>query len=473
MKQVIFMFFWLIGCALAADKNVIGKSEEESYVDKIVVIKVGEDDLMNGQSFKFWERTLERVKEEKAKAVIFDLETPGGMAIPTKELMSSIANLEIPTRAFVTEALSAGALISVATDKIYMKPGSVIGSAGVVLSSGQEMDETMRAKIESFFDAHVRWIADKKGHDQNVIRAMMIRKDEAQQFGNVTVEKGGLLALNSADAVQVMEDGTLLAAAEIKTMDDLLEKEGWNKDDLVTATPSGFEKLAWWVASVSGLLITVGLFGGYLEFKTPGFGIGGIVSITAFTLFFFGNYLAGNMAGYELAAIFALGILLIIVEIFVIPGFGIPGITGLLLVVGSLGFAMVDEVQWQKYQFSQDGSFFEMLNRASFHLGVGVFGSILLLYVVMRYLPDLPFLSRYMLPATLPSGAGDGKSVESTARVGMTGVAQTDLRPSGKAEFGEEVLDVMAEGEFVDKDDQVRILREDGMGIVVERIDGI
>jgi len=472
MKRVIFFFLWAVGILAAEDKKVLGKSEEGSYEGKIVVIKVGEDDLMNGQSFKFWERTLERVAEEKAKAVIFELDTPGGMAFPTKELMTTIANLEIPTRAFVNvSALSAGALISVATDKIYMKPGSVIGSAGIVTGSGVAMDETMRAKVESFFDAHVRWIADKKGHDQDVIRAMMIRRDEDQQIGPVTVEKGGLLALNSSDAVYVTDEGTLLAAAEIDSMDQLLEIEGWSKDDLLTATPSGFEQFAWWVASVSGLLITVGLFGGYLEFKTPGFGIGGIISITAFTVFFFGNYLAGNMAGYELAAIFGLGLFLIALEIFVIPGFGIPGIVGLLMVVGSLMFSMVDGVEWQRYQWSGDGSFgiLDAISGPALHLGLGIFGSIFLLYLIMTYLPELPFLKKYLLPTTLTAGTGIESHPENSARVGQTGSALTDLRPAGKAEIDGEIVDVVAEGEFVSKGEPVRIVKEDGMGVVVKR----
>jgi membrane-bound serine protease (ClpP class) len=257
MKHVIFFLLWAIGILAAEDKTVLGKSEEGSYEGKIVLIKVGEMDLSIGQSFKFWERTLKRVQDEQAKAVIFELDTPGGMAFPTKELMSLIAELEVPTASFVNpSALSAGALIAVSTDRIYMKPGSAIGSAGLVSGTGQEIDPVMRAKLESFFDAHVRWIADKKGHDKRVIQAMMFQKEEAQEFGPVTVEKGQLLALNSSDAVTVTDNGTLLAEAEIDSMDELLELEGWSKDDLVTATPSGFEQFAWWVASVSGLLIT-------------------------------------------------------------------------------------------------------------------------------------------------------------------------------------------------------------------------
>jgi membrane-bound serine protease (ClpP class) len=472
MNRVIFFFLWAIGILAAEDKKVLGKSEEGSYEGKIVVIKVGEEDLMNGQSFKFWERTLDRVVEEKAKAVIFDLHTPGGLAFATEELMTQIAKLEMPTRAFVnSKALSAGSFVAISTDKIYMTPGSKIGASAIVSGSGEEIPEHMRAKLESFFDAHVSWIAEKKGHRKEIIRAMMFLDDEDREIGPIQVKAGSLLTLSSSDAIKVMEDGPVLAVAEIKTMADLLEREGWSQDDVVTATPSGFEQFAWWVASVSGLLITIGLFGGYLEFKTPGFGIGGIVSITAFAVFFFGNYLAGNMAGYELAAIFGLGLLLIALEIFVIPGFGIPGIVGLLMVVGSLMFSMVDGVEWQRYQWSGDGSFgiLDAISGPALHLGLGIFGSIILLYLIMTYLPDVPFLKKFLLPTTLAAGTGIESHPELSARVGQTGSALTDLRPAGKAEIDGEIVDVVAEGEFVSKGEPVRIVKEDGMGVVVKR----
>ena len=173
----------------------------------------------------------------------------------------------------------------------------------------------------------------------------------------------------------------MLAKAELATLEEVLKAEGWSMDDVVTATPSGFERLAWWIASVSGLLIMVGLAGGYFELKAPGFGLGGIVSIAAFSLFFFGNYLAGNMAGYELASIFALGLVLIAVEVFVVPGFGLPGITGLLIVVGALIFSMVDGVEWQKYQWGGSGSsgLLDAMSGPASHLALGIFGSLVLL----------------------------------------------------------------------------------------------
>lgn len=473
MKTVFFFLLMSLGVLFGQDQKVLGKSEEESYEGKIVRITVGEKDLSIGASFKFMERTLDRAKEEGAKAVIFDLDTPGGLAFPTKELMSKLANLEIPTIAFVnSEASSAGSFIAISTDRIYMTPGSNIGSSAIVSGSGQKIDPVMRAKLESFFGSHVRYISKQKGHRPEVIEAMMFLSEKERKVGDVVVEPGKLLNLNSTEATQLMDDGPLLAKAELATLDDVLKAEGWSSDDVVTAAPSGFERLAWWIASASGLLIMVGLAGGYLEFKTPGFGIGGIVSITAFSIFFFGNYLAGNMAGYELVAIFVLGLVFIAVEIFIIPGFGLAGITGLLMVVGALGFSMIDGVEWQKYQLSGTG-FSELLTAMSgpaTQLAFGIFGSLFLLYLMMKFLPKVKFINDHMLPGALAAGTGMAVDGHFDDRVGMTGVATSNLRPSGKVEVDGKVLEVITEGEFISKGDAIRIVSEDGMGVVVKKV---
>lgn len=473
MKTFIFYFLAGLGVLFGQDKKVFGKSDEESYEGKIVRIEVGEKDLSVGQSFKFWERTLERAKDEGAKGVIFDLDTPGGLAFPTKELMTQLAELEIPTITFVNpEASSAGSFIAISTDRIYMTPGSNIGSSAIVNGTGQEIDPVMRAKLESFFGSHVRYIADKKGHRPEVIEAMMFLSEEERKIGDVVVGPGKLLNLNSTEATRLLDDGPLLAKAELESLDEVLKAEGWSQDDVVTAKPSGFERMAWWIASVSGLLIMVGLAGGYFELKTPGFGFGGIVSIVAFSLFFFGNYLAGNMAGYELAAIFVLGLVLIAVEIFIIPGFGLPGITGLLMVVGALVFSMVDGIEWQKFQWGGTGTtgLLDAMSGPASHLALGIFGSLILLYVLMKYLPKLKFVENTMLPGSLSRGTGSGEDEHFGDRVGMTGTATSDLRPAGKAEIDGEVLQVIAEGSFVDKGEPVRVVSEDGMGIAVKKV---
>lgn len=387
--------------------------------------------------------------------------------------MSQIAELTVPTISFVNPwALSAGSMIAISTDRIYMSPGSKIGSSAIVSGTGQEIDPVMRAKLESFFSAHVRYISEKKGHDPKIMEAMMQLSDEERRFGDVVVKPGQLLALNSTEATKILDDGPLLSVGEVADLKAVLTAEGLENEVVVTATPTGFEKFAWWVASVSGLLILVGLGGGYFELKTPGFGVGGVVSLTAFSLFFFGNYMAGNMANYEIAAIFVLGLILIAVELFVLPGFGIAGITGLFLAVGSLGYAMIDKVTWTQFEWGGEGlgGLAEVLSRPARHVGFGIFGSLVLLYLMMKFLPKVSFIGKQLLPAHLPLGTGQGEKLK-VNRVGMTGEAKTNLRPTGKAEIDGEVIEVVADGQYLDAGARVRVVSDDGMGISVKRVE--
>ena len=474
MKAILFFLLAGLEMVFGQDQRVFGRSDEVSLSGKILRIEVGENDLTNGQSFKFWERILERAKEEEAKGIIFDLDTPGGLAFPTKELMTKISEVGIPTVSFVNpDAISAGSFIAVSTDRIYMKPGGLIGSSGIVNSMGTEIDPVMRAKLESYFGAHLRYIAEKKGHRLEVIEAMMVLSDEDRQIGDVTVKAGELLNLNSIDATKMLDDGPLLAKAEVEDLEGVLKLEGWDQDELVTAEPTGFEKLAWWIASYSGILIMIGLGGGYFELKTPGFGIGGIVCLSAFGIFFFGNYMAGNMAGYELAALFILGIILIAVEAFVIPGFGVAGITGFLLIIGALAFSMLDGAEWQRYQWggADGGDLMDAFERPALNLALGIFGSLAFLFAMLKFLPQLKFIENTMLPGSL--ARGNGSEDQSKAKlVGMRGVATTNLRPNGKAEIDGKVFEVLAEGEFVDKGEAIRVVSSDGMGVAVKRIEG-
>lgn len=468
------MIFVLAGLGLlfGQEKRVFGKSDEESLGGKILRIEVGEKDLVNNQSFKFWGRLLDRAKDEGAKGIIFDLDTPGGLAFPTEELMTEIANVGIPTVAFVNpNAISAGSFIAISCDEIYMTPGSKIGSSAIVSGSGMEIGDEMRAKLESYFGAQVRYIAKQKGHDPKVIEAMMFLSDEERQIGDVTVKPGQLLNLNSSEATKMLDDGPLLAEAEVKDLEKLLEIKEWQDDEVVTAEPSGFEALAWWIASYSGILIMIGLGGGYFELKTPGFGIGGVVSLAAFGTFFFGNYMAGNLAGYELAALFVLGLALIAVEIFVLPGFGVAGISGFLLVLGSLAFSMLDEVQWQEFQWGGAGSddllvSFEGPLR---NLAIGIFGSLFLLFIMFRYLPQLKFVQNTMLPGSLAPGDGESHEEEEDL-IGMTGEVYSQLRPSGRARINGEIVEVRSETGFIEKGKKVRVVSRDGMGLVVEKV---
>ena len=458
------------------DKKVFGKSTEASYAGQVVVIKVGEDDLVNQQSFKFMRRTLRRVDDEGAKAVVFDIHTPGGYAWHTTDLMmSDLGSLKTPSYAFInSKAMSAGALISVATDAIYMKPVAAIGAAGIVSGDGSEIDDVMRAKIESAYDAFVRSVVKNKGHNLDVVRAMMFTEQE-YEFGEIKVPNNRLLTLTASEAAADFEGKPLLAKGIVNSIEELIASEGFEGAPIVYAEPTALEKFAGWMKYISALLILVGLGAGYAEMKAPGFGVGGAVSLVAFSLFFFGNYAAGNMAGYELALIFVIGLVLIALEVFVIPGTGVAGIVGLLLVLGSLGSAMIGSIDFDDFKGERTSSpgFIELVAWPAMSLTMGVVGGVLMMMLLMRYLPSTPLFGWMSLKQKLSTGASiEGQEGGDESRVGWTGEAESALRPSGKAIFQGEIVDVVAESAFVKRGAKVRIVSEDGMGVVVKEIEG-
>jgi len=456
------------------EKRVFGKSGEASYKGKVVVISVGEKDLINKQAFKFWRRVIKRVNEEEARAVLFDINTPGGLAFDTAELiMVDMQKIKVPSFAFVNpKALSAGALVAAGTDSIYMHPVSTIGAAAIVNSTGAEIPEIMRAKIESAFNAFVRAVSKSKGRNPDVIRAMMIA-DEYYDFGEIQVEEGDLLSLTADEAVMDFEGKPLLAKGIVGSVEELLEKEGLAGIEVISAEPTGMEKFAYWAAAFSGILILVGIGGGYLEMKTPGFGIGGGISLLAFALFFFGNYVAGNMAGYGLMLLFLLGVTLIIFELFIMPGLFFPGIIGGLLVLGTLFMAMVDGFAFEDNDilgWDAEGAM-DFINRPALNLAIGLLGSTILMLMLMRILPDMPLFNRMVMSKELSRGDSTGLDSVSGGtgeHVGLRGVTLTGLRPAGKGDFKGRILDITALSGYIEAGKQVVVVSEDGVRILVE-----
>ena len=312
----------------------------DSYAGKVVVLKVGEKSLMNKHSFKYWRKVMRRAQDEEARAIIFDIDTPGGYAKETADLITRVMpELTIPSIAFVNpEATSAGSMIAFGCDKIYMHPRGSIGSTGIVSGGGGEIDPVMRAKIESLFSSYVKIVAKEKGRNADVMKAMMFR-DQEYEFadGKVKVGKGELLNLIADEAVLMHDGKPLLADGICKDLNAVLAAEGMEGVKVVHAEPKGLEAFASWVGIVSPILISVGLLALFMEFKTPGLGIFGLVALVAFALFFVGNNLDGNFSGTGLFVLFIAGLVLVILEFWVIPGTFIAGAVGVVM----MGVALV------------------------------------------------------------------------------------------------------------------------------------
>lgn len=448
-------------------------SPSESYDDKVVVVKVGEKSLMNKHSFKYWRKVLRRAQDEKARAVVFDIDTPGGYAMETADLITRVMpDLTIPSIAFVNpEATSAGSMIAFGCDKIYMHPRGTIGSTGIVAGGGQEIGPVMRSKIESLFSSYVKIVAKEKGRNPDVMKAMMFR-DQEYEFadGKVKVAKGELLNLIADEAVLVVDGKPLLADGISKDLKGVLAAEGMENAQVVLAEPKGLEAFARWVGLISPVLIGIGLIGLFMEVKTPGLGMFGFISLLAFALFFVGNNLDGNIAGGWLFVLFLAGLVLLVLEFWVIPGTFVAGTVGVVMMLAALVMAMVDVDMLDSFKDSKGGliSFAALLGWPIVYLTVGLAMAAVASMLLMQFMPSLPMYDALEVETELDRGTGQDE--HNNELVGSTGVTINELRPAGRANIGGEVYEVVSQHGFIGAGAEVRVVSADGMRILVDLV---
>jgi len=414
-------------------------------------------------------RGVKEAMEAKADLIVLDMETNGGRISTTEEIIKILDNFKGETVTYVhNHAFSAGAFIAVDTQKIYMAPQSVIGAAApIMLTSGgevQDLPSTYEAKMNSAVRALVRTCAQKNGYNVDVVEAMIDKNKELTIDGQVLTKKGEILTLTDTEAAK--EYGKppkpLLSSGTVKSMDDLLEELGYAGAEQTSITPKGVETLASWLNAIGPVLLIIGMIGLYIEFKTPGVILPGAIAALAFVLYFLGGYIAG-LSGMEWIIVFVIGLALILSELFLHPGTILPGVIGLILVVISLIMAGVD-----MYPGTPMLPSLPQLTLPLENLGIAVGSSIVIGLILARFLPHTPIYRT--LVSQSASGVGTEKEFQEqqAAHVGQIGVAISNLRPGGKARFGEQVLDVITQGEMIAKGQPVRVLRYSGAEAVVE-----
>jgi membrane-bound serine protease (ClpP class) len=236
----------------------------------------------------------------------------------------------------------------------------------------------------------------------------------------------------------------------------------------VRIEPSGFEQVAQWITILAPLFLVAGIGAAYMEFKAPGFGIAGFISLACFAIFFFGHYIAG-LTGFEAMAAFLVGALLVTIELVLFPGVTVVAALGVGLMFGALLFAMVDYFPGDPWIPSAD-----MLVRPAINLAIAAALSILLITLLARYFPSLPLFRRLVLA----SNHSVGPALDPTAATASTGgvkpgdigVALSILRPAGRAEFGTMLVDVLTDGEFLDAGAALRVVEVTGSRVVVTRV---
>lgn len=442
---------------------------EDTNAGRVFVVPIRED-IMPPLTYLV-RRGVKEAMDAKADLLVLNMNTDGGRVDVTEDILRIIDQFKGQTATYVnTRAFSAGAFIAVGTQRIFMAPQSVIGAAAPIMmmpgGGVQDLPETMEAKMNSAIRALVRSKAEKNGYNIEVVEAMIDRNKEVIIDGQTINKKGDILTLTDKEAAREYGDPPkpLLSAGTVESLDALLTKLGFPESQRTYVEPTGAETLAFWINALNWLWLIVGVAGIYIEFKTPGFGLPGIVGISAFALYFLGSYIAG-LSGLEWPLLFLLGLILVALELFVFPGTVALGLAGGALMLVTLVMATVDH-----YPGMPAMPTMPQLREPLMGLLYAAIGSVAVILVLARFLPKTSF---YGVLVTKSASAVETPKLQAAVQaqqVGREGVALSVLRPGGKAQFGNEILDVMTQGELIEKGARVRIISHSGREAIVEPI---
>lgn len=397
----------------------------------------------------FIERGLREAADAGASVVILDIDTPGGRVDAAERIADAVHDSRVPVFAYVNRrAFSAGALISLATDGIYMRSGSVIGAATPVGGDGQMAPE----KIVSAMRSTMRALAEARGLDPAVAEAMV---DADIEIPGV-IEAGKLLTLTTEEAVE------LGYAEHVDTWDGLLAELGTAGFRTVTVNVNWAERVVRFLSHpvVAPFLLSLGFLGLLVEIKTPTFGLAGVAGALSLALFF-GSHLIIGLAGLEGLILFSLGVTLVVVEIFLLPGFGVFGALGVIAVMVGIFMSLLGG-----YPTMPD------FGRASGILTATLAMVLVSSWFLVRRLPAnrrLTTLGIFLGEATSRE-EGYTSAVRRDDLIGREGKAITDLRPSGTGLFGDERVDVVSEQEWIEAGSPIRIVASEGYRHVVRLI---
>jgi membrane-bound serine protease (ClpP class) len=404
----------------------------------------------------FVQRVLDEAAKARAAAVILEVNTFGGRVDAAVVIRDALLRARVPTVAYVDKrAISAGALIALAAERIAMADGGTIGAATPVeIGASGGSAQPVAEKTVSYVRKEFRATAEIRKRPARLAEAMVDADVEIPGLN----AKGKLLTLTTEEALRhgIADFRAASVAAVLTTL-------GYDGAEIRRVTPAGAETLVRFLTQplVSSLLTTIGILGIILELRTPGFGVPGVLGMVSLGLFFWGHWLV-RLAGWEEILLVAGGLVLLTVEIFVTPGFGLAGTLGLVALVGGLGLSLVGS-----------GATWEVILGAAGQVVLSLLLAIAVSLAMLRFLPRLPFGRRLVLDTEL--GAGEGSTSATAADLmwlGKRGTAASTLRPSGIATFEGDRVDVVSDGEFIEAGDPVTVIKVDGNRIVVRQLHG-
>lgn len=395
-------------------------------------------------------RVINEAEKAQAKAIIFKVNTLGGRVDAAIQIKDAILSTNILTIAFVNHrAISAGALITLSCDKIVMVTGGSIGAATVVDQAGKKVGE----KYQSFMRSEMRAIAEKNGRRVDIAQGMVDEKIVVEGL----VDSTQLITLTTNEALKYG-----IADTSLSDMESILSAFNLENADLIDSDSNWAEDVVKFLNNgiVSSILIMIGFFGLFAEVKTPGWGVPGTAGIIALVLFFGSSYILALASIIDIL-LFAIGLILVFLEIFVIPGFGIAGISGIIMIIVSLFLALTGT----NLPYVDTS----IISVAIIQLSSALAGALILIFILAKFLPKTSTFSRLILVDSEKNKKGFVSANKISKIVGKKGVALTTLRPSGIAEIDGKRVDVVSEGTYIEKGEKVVVLSSEGFKVVVTK----
>jgi membrane-bound serine protease (ClpP class) len=416
----------------------------------VMLMKI--DSEIDPRMTRYVELALDRAEKSKADIVIIEMDTYGGVLTDAKDIVDKIMDVKVPVWVFInSDAASAGALISIACDSIYMAPGASIGAATVVDASGDRAPD----KYQSYMRSIMRSTAEENNRNPTIAEGMV---DERVEIDSVK-KPGQVITLSTSEAIRY---GYCEGKAE--SIEEILKKnkiEGYTIERFELSTADTV--IAFFLNPfISGILILVILAGIYFEMQTPGIGFAGLAAVVALIFYLVPYYLNGLAENWEIIAFF-IGLTLIALEIFVIPGFGVAGFAGISLMLLSLVLIMINN---DAFDFE-----FVRMNDILFALAAatgGLLGGVVLLFVGGMKLADTRYYKRIALTDTQDSGKGYTSNTNDMDMRGKLGISFTVLRPSGKVQIDGKLYDAFTRGEYIEAGSAVEVIHVSGSSLQVK-----
>jgi membrane-bound serine protease (ClpP class) len=466
----------------SADVDLTKSSDPTKRVAYVIPIR----DQIGAPILDILRRGMKTALEENASIVILDVNTPGGVLGVTLEIMEEIIDtLERFDGTIITyvnrEAISAGAYIAIATNEIAFAPMSQIGAAEAVSGGGGNIDSSMKRKINSYLKAKIRNYSGKGRYRAKVMAAMMDANETLlvegepllTEDGTRIQKEGELLTITGEEACKLYGNPPepLLGIGVYQSVEELLD-ERWGKGNyhLQKMEINWAEKTGLWLNGIAPILLGLGMVSLFIEFKTPGFGIFGVAGLILLLVFFGSKYVAG-LAGQEELLVFLLGLCLVVVEVFLVPGFLVPGILGMLMMIGSIFWAMVDV--WPNSDFVWSP---ESFRDPAVEFMQAIALALVVCFVLVRILPKTPFWNWMVLSETVggPRGSG-GLESESTrysdVASGSRGLTVSELYPTGHVIIDDVRFEARSKLGKIQRGEKIRVVEKNGLELIVERVE--